>query len=267
MSGWRVSERSAPGKTTEAPWSPPIASSAMRALSGMDRLWRRWRGRRQLSQMGSMHGGDHNRSVAADKPVLAPFHRLARRSRLAAAEVFLQRLQRGKGVFAGIFEPWAGRIRARPYADRGRCPGSEIRSPARRDPSCRRPAVPAARRRPACVCGRFLARPAAPAGRREVKVDRLLDRALDRLERHHAGLPDAGAHLAGDVHPGALAGQVEDRRKPRQIAHIRRVRRARRGLAAGASIAICRPVSGISSTATGTLQGLPFSSFNQALNL
>src|SRR5450759_3250445 len=52
----------------------------MRALSGMDRLWRRWHrrryGRRQLSQMGLPHGGDHNRSVAADKTVLAPLHDL-----------------------------------------------------------------------------------------------------------------------------------------------------------------------------------------------
>ena len=36
MSGWRVSEISAPGNTTEAPWSPPMASSAMRTLSGME---------------------------------------------------------------------------------------------------------------------------------------------------------------------------------------------------------------------------------------
>src|SRR5215467_14637367 len=37
MSGWRVSEMSAPGNMTAAPWSPPMASSAMRTLSGMDR--------------------------------------------------------------------------------------------------------------------------------------------------------------------------------------------------------------------------------------
>ncbi len=35
MSGWRVSEISAPGSTTDGPWSPPIASSAMRTLSVM----------------------------------------------------------------------------------------------------------------------------------------------------------------------------------------------------------------------------------------
>ncbi len=36
-SGMPVSESSAPGTTTEGPWSPPMASSAMRTLSDMDR--------------------------------------------------------------------------------------------------------------------------------------------------------------------------------------------------------------------------------------
>ena len=37
MPGWRVSDSSAPGTTTAAPWSPPMASSAMRTLWGMNR--------------------------------------------------------------------------------------------------------------------------------------------------------------------------------------------------------------------------------------
>src|ERR1700745_1138290 len=40
MSGWRLSDSSAPGTTTAAPWSPPMASSAMRTLWGMARQYR-----------------------------------------------------------------------------------------------------------------------------------------------------------------------------------------------------------------------------------
>ena len=36
MSGWRFNDSSAPGTTTDAPTSPPMASSAIRTLSGMD---------------------------------------------------------------------------------------------------------------------------------------------------------------------------------------------------------------------------------------
>ena len=41
VSGCRVREISAPGTTTEGPWSPPMASSAMRTFWGMDQPWRR----------------------------------------------------------------------------------------------------------------------------------------------------------------------------------------------------------------------------------
>ena len=38
MSGCRASDSSAPGTTTDGPWSPPMASSAMRTFSGMNDL-------------------------------------------------------------------------------------------------------------------------------------------------------------------------------------------------------------------------------------
>src|ERR1700736_1768018 len=39
VSGWRCRDISAPGTTTDAPTSPPMASSAIRTLWGMDRSW------------------------------------------------------------------------------------------------------------------------------------------------------------------------------------------------------------------------------------
>ncbi len=128
---------------------------------------------------------------------------------------------RRRGFFSAIparqkgarrhLRPWAARIGRRPYAGKDRCRGSEIRSPARPGPKCRRPAVPAVRRRRASVLLAALGPSFGPARRRELEVDRLLDRALHRLERHHAGLADPGAHLAADVNAAALACQVEYR--------------------------------------------------------
>ena len=228
MSGWRVSEISAPGKTTEAPWSPPIASSAMRTLSGMDRLWRRWHGRRQLSQMGSTHGGDHNRSVAADKPVLAPFHDLPAAHDWPPPRFFFSASSAAKGCSPasstlGGANCGAGLTRIGVDAEDQEFGRQRAQIERAVDQRFRR-LVAAAR----AFAGAFGLRLASPLGRREFEIDRLLDRAFDRLERHHAGLADAGAHLAGDVHAGALPGQVEDGRELRQFAQRRRVRPARR---------------------------------------
>ena len=85
-----------------------------------------------------------------------------------------------------------------------------------------------------------------------------VDLAFDRLKRHHAGLPDAGADLRRSPARRRPAGS--DRIRPKARGNSRNAGElgelaARRP--AGASIAKCRPVSGMSSTATGTLQGLP----------
>src|SRR5260370_2934702 len=50
MSGWRLRDSSAPGTATAAPWSPPMASSAMRTLWGMARQYRVSRRTQQGSQ-------------------------------------------------------------------------------------------------------------------------------------------------------------------------------------------------------------------------
>jgi len=81
--------------------------------------------------------------------------------------------------------PWAVRIGRRPYADRGRCQGSGIRSPAHPDPTCRRPAAPAARRRRGSVSEQRL------GGGAEVPLGELLAGVDDS-----AWGSDDGAHLA-----------------------------------------------------------------------
>ncbi len=126
--------------------------------------------------------------------------------------------------------PWAARIGRRPCADRDRCQGSGIRSPARRD---RRVPSTSGSGGSSSLRARLRAlsarRSVRRLARREHQVDRLLDLALDRLQRHHAGLADPGAHLAGDVDAGALAGQIEYGRQPRQFAHGGEFGHARRG--------------------------------------
>src|SRR6267154_1386941 len=53
-----------------------MASIAMRTLSAMDRPWRREVERQRNGHRGLLHGGEHSRSLAADKAHLTGFHGL-----------------------------------------------------------------------------------------------------------------------------------------------------------------------------------------------
>src|SRR4029078_1480368 len=64
-------------------------------------------------------------------------------------------------------------------------------------------------------------------GRREKKVDGLIEIAFERLERHHTGPPDPSLYLAGHMHPAASAREIKDRREVRQIAQIRELNQMR----------------------------------------
>ncbi len=67
MSGWRASDSSAPGTTTDAPWSPPMASSAMRTLWGMARQYR----------VGGRHKRGTHHPCLPPCPVACPFFNAA----------------------------------------------------------------------------------------------------------------------------------------------------------------------------------------------
>ena len=45
--------------------------------------------------------------------------------------------------------------------------------------------------------------------RRKNQIDGFLNFVLDRLQRHHASLPDRGVDLTGDMNSGALPCQIE----------------------------------------------------------
>ncbi len=178
MPGWRLSDSSAPGTTTDAPWSPPMASSAIRTLWGMNREYRVGQGRNrgQLSR-------------AAALPFLERRQRRKRMCRIVAGRSGLE--DRARLARIGIDRRESG-----------------TRSRARRDRPRRRSAVPARRRASiatsrAAVVGRRCRR-----GWREHEVDRFVDLVLDRLERHHAGLAD-GRRDAAD-HAQAVAAVPRD---------------------------------------------------------
>ena len=224
MSGWRVSADSAPGTTTDGPWSPPMASSAMRTLSGMDRTladaWHRAAGsdvRRHRPVRRT--GATITARPAADKPVLRRSSRFGTGHDLVAARPLFQRCQRGKGCAPDRSALGRLRIRRPACADRGRFRASGIRSRWRRDRRCRRPAVSGGS--------------SSSIGDRRLRPRRRGRRAPARTRRSIASStsfsigsrvttqfwPTVARHLACDMKPvAAVPGQVEDGRQPRQLA-------------------------------------------------
>ncbi len=116
--------------------------------------------------------------------------------------------------------PAARRTRRRACADRDRFPEAGTRSPARRDRPrrpCNGSGGSAASTGTATVAG--LGRQSLRL-RRKHQIDRLFDLALDRLQRHHAGLLDRGLHRAHHPQPfAAMARQIEAGEQPRQARH------------------------------------------------
>src|SRR5262245_16357797 len=184
-SEWRARATSAPGMTTAAPWSPPMASSAMRTLSGMKRQYPVFT--------------FHNRGLV----------------RLAAGPL-LERLERCEGpalvtarrrlLEDGACLTW---IRVdRKHQEFGR-KGPEIDRAA--DERLRRVA------RGDLDSAAFLLDENRCWRRREHEIDVVLDLVLHRLERDHTGLPDGRRDPAADAQPvTAVPGDLERGFEPRQ---------------------------------------------------
>src|SRR5579862_4365775 len=212
MSGSRASESSAPGMTTEAPWSPPMASSAMRTLCGIDGPYRP--GRRRLPQARSC--GSNCATIAFRRKIQQGA--LPSSPGIAAAPSSPQACQRRKWMVALGFggrrlEHRSGLARIGIDSqdqefDRHRAEVDGI-------------AVKELRR----VLGRHLHAPAFAGrafqvGRRgwdKIKLDRFVDLVLNRIERHDTSLPHGRADPAGkaqaigtaprDFERGVKAGQ------------------------------------------------------------
>src|SRR5437016_3293994 len=172
MSGWRLRDSSAPGTTTAAPWSPPMASSAMRTLWGMARQYRVDRSHNQ--------GGGQSPLVAA----LPFFQRSERRKWMRRIVADRRALERGIRL---------ARIRIEAEDQKFGRNGAEI--------------DPAANQLFRHIDGRHLDLCAADQrerpGRHEHEVDRFVDFVLERLERDHAGLADGGRDPANHVQAAA----------------------------------------------------------------
>ena len=145
----------------------------------------------------------------------------------------LQRRQRRERMARPDRRPAARRTRRRACADRDRFPEAETRSPrAPRSttPSCSVSGGSSA----STACSSASARRRRGL-RQEQQVDRLVDLAFDRLQRHHAVLHDRRLDPADHPQPvGAVPRQIEAGLEPRQ----RRERRA--SLAMAARVAVVR---------------------------
>ena len=150
--------------------------------------------------------------------------------------------------------PAAPRTPRRACADRDRFPKAGTRWPPRRDRPCHPEASPADRRpRPASRSTTSGAGAASGRNSRSIASSTV---ALDRLQRHHAILHDGRLDPSDHPQPvGAVPREIEASLEPRQAPRGPRLRRWPPRVLSSATISICRPVSGMSATATGTLQG------------
>ena len=240
----------APGTITDGPKSPPMASSAIRTLSGMDDLEGASAGAGPWSIRQSPTAADHS-VPAADR---CQWARFAARHEPPCS--FLSAASAANGCRNVVVRrPARSNIDVRLCADTGRSRGSGTRLRPRRGRPRRQPAVPARRRQQPCCARRPSSDGSTGASGDEDEIDRLLDLVLDRLERHHAGLPDrrrdAGRRRAGRR---GLAASLEARFQARQRAQADRLGHGRARALIGHEVDV-PPVSGTSWMATGTLHG------------
>ncbi len=117
--------------------------------------------------------------------------------------------------------PWAAKIARPPYADRDRCRGSGTRPQDRPDRACRRPAVPAVRRRRAHACGRYSARSSASPSAAGTNLRSTASSTAFSIGSSVTTQvwPTRALTWPLTVDAGALTRQVEDGREARQVAH------------------------------------------------
>ena len=223
LSGCCASASAAPGTTTEGPWSPPMASSAMRTFWGMDRPeHRRWDagnsvfGSDRVKIDNSLPAGGHTSGYR-----FAGFGAFATQS---SAVFWSYRPSSGPPAprtgGSPDRRPAARRTRRRACADRDRFPEAEIRWPSRRDRPCHSAASPADRP-PRPLAAPPASGAAAASGRNTRSIASSIS-AFDRLQRHDAVLHDGRLDPSDNPQPvGAVPRQIEASLEPRQRREVR----------------------------------------------